>query len=126
MTPGVDGAAPAPQTVDEYVASFPDDVAERMRRVRAAILAEVPSPEEKMRYGIAAVMLGGRYALHYAGWKQHIGIYPVPTLPEPLESEVAPLRSGKDSVTIRHSAELPDELISRITAAIVAQRATAD
>ena len=120
------GNAPAapPQSVEEYIASFPDDIAERLRRTRAAILAEVPHPEEKMRYGIAAVMLGGRYALHFAGWKQHIGIYPVPTLPEPLESEVAPLRSGKDSVTFQHSVELPDPLISRITAAIVAKRAS--
>ena len=115
----------APQSVDEYIASFPDDVADRLRRTRAAIIAEVPEPEEKMRYGIAAVMLGGRYALHFAGWKHHIGIYPVPSLPEPLESEVAPLRSGKDSVTFSHAAELPDALISRITAAIVAKRAAA-
>jgi uncharacterized protein YdhG (YjbR/CyaY superfamily) len=112
----------APQTVDEYVASFPVDVAARLGQVRAAIVAEVPDPEEKMRYGIAAVMLGGRYALHYAGWKRHIGIYPVPKLAEPLESEVAPYRSGKDSLTFPHSAELPVDLVGRITVAIVSQR----
>ncbi|WP_353827671.1 iron chaperone [Agromyces sp. SYSU T0242] len=112
------------ETVDQYIASFPDDVAERLARVRRAILAEVPGAEERMRYGIAAVMLGGRYALHFAGWKRHIGIYPVPALPEPLESEVAPRRSGKDSVVLPHSEPLPDELVGRIAAAIVAARAT--
>ncbi len=116
----------AAQTVDEYIASFPDDVADRLRRVRAAIVAEVPPPvEEKMRYGIAAVMLGGRYALHYAGWKHHIGLYPVPRLPEPLESEVASLRTGKDSVNLPNAADLPVELIGRVAAAIVARRAPA-
>jgi uncharacterized protein YdhG (YjbR/CyaY superfamily) len=68
------------------------------------------------------VMLGGRYALHFAGWKQHIGIYPVPPLPEPLEAEVAPYRSGKDSVTFRHADPLPLDLISRMARAIVAER----
>jgi uncharacterized protein YdhG (YjbR/CyaY superfamily) len=126
MSAAPDGAAAATRAVDEYIASFPDDVADRLRRTRDAIVAEVPHPEQRMRYGIAAVMLGGRYALHFAGWKKHVGIYPVPTLPEPLESEVAPLRSGKDSVTFPHSAELPDALISRIAAAVVAQRAAAD
>lgn len=111
-----------PQTVDAYIAGFPPDVADRLERVRQALRAEVPEPEEKVRYGLAAVMLGGRYALHFGGWKNHIGIYPVPLLPEPLESEVAPFRSGKDSVTFPHSAELPDALISRIAAAIVAAR----
>ncbi|MEI5583768.1 MULTISPECIES: iron chaperone [unclassified Agromyces] len=111
------------QAVDDYVASFPEDVAVRLSDVRAAILAEVPEPEERVRYGIAAVMLGGRYALHFAGWKQHIGIYPVPPLSDALEAEVAPRRSGKDSVVFRHADPLPVELISRITREIVAQRA---
>jgi uncharacterized protein YdhG (YjbR/CyaY superfamily) len=75
-----------------------------------------------MRYGIAAVILGGRSALHFAGWKRHIGVHPVPPLPELLESEVAPYRSGTDSVTFRHADPLPLDLISRMTWAIVAVR----
>lgn len=113
---------PAPATVDEYLASFPGAIADRLQRVRAAILAEVPAPEEKMRYGIAAVMLGGRYALHYAGWKKHIGLYPVPPLSEPLESEIAPYRTEKDSVVFPHAQPIPYDLIARVAAAIVAQR----
>lgn len=113
-----DGAA----AVEAYLAGFEPSVQERMRRVRAAILAEVPGGEERMRYGIAAVMLGGRYALHYAGWRKHIGLYPVPTLPEALETEVAPLRSGKDSLVLKHADPLPDELIRRVARAIVELR----
>lgn len=120
----------APATVDEYIAGFPPDVAERMRRVRAIIVDAVrdgtgAEPEEKIRYGIAAVMLGGRYALHYAGWKKHIGLYPVPTLDEPLEAEVAPHRAEKDSVTFPHAQPLPYGLVERIAAAVVAARASA-
>lgn len=111
-----------PETVDAYIAGFPPEVADRLEHVRQAIRAEVPEPEEKVRYGLAAVMLGGRYALHFGGWKKHIGVYPVPPLPDALESEVAPYRSGKDSVVFPHSAELPYDLVSRITAAIVAGR----
>ncbi|GEK79887.1 iron chaperone [Agrococcus baldri] len=119
-----------PASVDAYIARFPDDVAERLRQVRAAILAEVPGtdgapPEERIRYGIAAIMLGGRYALHFAGWRRHIGLYPVPTLPEPLEAEVAPLRESKDTVVLKHDRPLPVELVGRIAAAIVAQRGAA-
>jgi len=117
-------AGPPPE-VDAYLAGLPPGVADRLRRIRRAILDEVPRPEERMRYGIPAVLLGGRYALHYAGWKRHIGLYPVPTLPEPLESEIAPYRSGKDSVIFPHSAEIPDGLVSRIAAAVVAGRSPA-
>ena len=100
----------------------------RLQQVRTAISAQVPArdahgPEERMRYGIAAVMLGGRYALHFAGWKHHIGLYPVPTLPDELEAEVAPLRQAKDTVILKHALPLPVELVGRIAAASVAQRA---
>ena len=116
----------AAQTVDEYVASFPDDIAARLAQVRSAIRSEVPDPEERMRYGIAAVMLGGRYALHFAGWKKHIGLYPVPALDEPLESEIAPYRAEKDSVVFPHAQAVPYELIGRVAEAIVARRRTGD
>lgn len=115
----------APATVDEYIAGFPPEVAERLQRIREVILAEVSHPEEKVRYGIAAVMLGGRYALHYAGWKKHIGLYPVPTLDGPLESRIAPLRAEKDSVVFPHTRPIPYELIGEVTRAIVARRAAA-
>jgi uncharacterized protein YdhG (YjbR/CyaY superfamily) len=70
-------------------------------------------------------MLGGRYALHYAGWKKHIGLYPVPTLDEPLESRIAPFRAEKDSVVFPHSEPIPYELIGEVTRAIVARRPAA-
>lgn len=115
----------APATVDEYIAGFPPEVAERLQRIREIIVADVPEPQEKVRYGIAAVMLGGRYALHYASWKRHIGLYPVPTLDEPLESRIAPFRAEKDSVVFPHSEPIPYELIGEVTRAIVARRAAA-
>ena len=121
----------APLTVDEYIAGFPPEVRDRLSRIRTTIVTAVrdatgAEPEEKIRYGIAAVMLGGRYALHYAGWKKHIGLYPVPSLPEALESEVAAYRAEKDSVVLRHAQPLPEDLIARIAAEIVAQRIRAE
>ncbi len=121
---------PTPATVDAYIAGFDPAVAARLRRVRTEIVDAVAaetgeSPEEKIRYGMPAVMLGGRYALHFAGWKKHIGLYPVPALDDPLEAEVAPHRSEKDSVVFPHAAPLPYALVGRIAAAIAAQRVAA-
>jgi uncharacterized protein YdhG (YjbR/CyaY superfamily) len=122
---------PTPATVEEYIDGFDPAVAERLRRVRSEIVAGVSAatgeqPEEKIRYGMPAVMLGGRYALHFAGWKKHLGLYPVPVFDEPLESEVAPYRSEKDSVVFPHTAKVPYTLIGRIAREIAAQRVAAD
>ena len=117
----------AAATVDEYIEGFPPEVAERLRRIREVIVVAVAAgsdaePEQRIRYGIAAVMLGGRYALHFAGWKKHIGLYPVPPLPSALEAEIAPYRAEKDSAVFPHAQPVPYELIGRVTEAIVARR----
>ncbi len=111
-----------PTDVEKYIVQFPDDVQVILWRVREAILSAVPYAEEKMRYGMPAVMLGGRYAIHYAGWKKHVGLYPVATAPEPLESELAPYRAAKDSINFPYAQPIPYELIER-TAAFLLDRA---
>ena len=62
------------------------------------------------------------YALHFAGWKKHIGLYPVPRLEPALEAEIAPYRAEKDSVVFPHAQPVPYELIGRVADAIVAMR----
>ena len=60
-------------------------------------------------------------AREHACW-HHLGLYPIPTLPEPLESEIAPYREAKDSVNFPYTRPVPYDLISRVTAAIVSLR----
>lgn len=43
-------------------------------------------------------------------------------LPEPLEVQIAPYREAKDSVNFSYTKPIPYDLISRVTAAIVAMR----
>lgn len=115
-------------TVDEYLASFPSDRREILESVRAAIhrgvgADTVGDAEERIRYDMPAVMLGGRYAIHFAGWKQHLALYPVPRFEGELETEVEPYRTKIDTVSFPWSRPVPYDLIERIAAAIVALRA---
>ena len=119
---GGEGTAGTPNAVDAYIAGFPPDVAERLTALRAIITKHLHGGEETIRYGMPAVMVGKRYGLHYAGWKKHVALYPVPALLEPLESAVAPYRSGKDSVSFRHTEEVPYDLVERICESIAERR----
>ena len=114
--------AMAAETVEEYLSGFDPAVRGILDSVRAALLRAIPDAEERIRYGMPAVMLGGRYAIHYAGWKKHLGLYPVPPLPDELEQRVAPFRSGADSVTFPYSKPVPFDLIEEIASAVVVLR----
>lgn len=110
------------ETVDEYLATFDPEVRAVLQSVREAIHAGVPDGEEKIRYGMAAVMLGGRYAIHFAGWKRHVGLYPIPQFDDELEAVVAPYRSKKDTVNFSYAQPVPYDLITRMAAEIVRRR----
>ena len=100
--------------VDAYIAGFPPEVRCRLTQLRRVIVDHLPGSHQTIRYGMPAVMLGDRYGLHFAGWKKHLALYPVPVFEEPLESRVAPFRSGKDTVQFLHSKELPLDLVADV------------
>lgn len=114
----------AVQNVDEYIAEFPDDVQLILQRVRETIHRVLPDAEEKIRYGIPAIALGGgtRYWLHFAGWKKHIGLYPVAMAEGELEQQLAPYRAAKDSVNFFYAKPIPYDLIERTTRFLVERR----
>jgi uncharacterized protein YdhG (YjbR/CyaY superfamily) len=51
-----------------------------------------------------------------------VSIYPIHLLDEPLESEVAGFRSGKDTVRFPLNDPVPYELIGRIVGALMDRR----
>ncbi|GAA2470662.1 hypothetical protein GCM10009858_04950 [Terrabacter carboxydivorans] len=92
-----------------------------LEQVRAALLRGVPGGEEKIRYGMPAVMFADRYGIHFAGWKKHVGLYPVGALDPDLEAEVAPHRATKDTVQFFYADGVPYDLVERIARALAAR-----
>ena len=113
----------AVSTVDEYVASFPDEVRPILSEVAAALRRALPGVEERIRYGMPAFMLNDRYALHFGGWKHHVGLYPVGHLDPDLEAEIGPYRSQKDTVKLFYRDPLPTDLVERVARALSSRHA---
>lgn len=109
------------ERVDAYIATFPAERQEVLHLVRAAIHRAVPGGDERIRYGMPAVMLDSRTAIHFAAWKNHLGMYAFGQLDEPLESELAQYRSEKDTLAFRWSEPIPFGLIERACAAVAAR-----
>ena len=105
-------------TIDEYIAAFPDDVSSVLAEVATTFRRALPGAEERIRYDMPAFLLGDRYGIHFAGWKQHVGIYPVARLTGDLEAEIEPHRAKKDTVQFRYRDGIPFDLLERMLVAL--------
>ena len=102
------------ETVDEYIARFPNDVQDRMLRMRALIGEVAPDAVESISYQMPGYKLNGKPLVYYAGYKNHIGFYATPVGYGPFQAELARYKQGKGSVQFPHSQPLPLDLIRRI------------
>ncbi len=109
---------PQPQfeSIDHYIAEsgFPDDVRERLERVRALISGLAPEATETISYGIPTFDLAGKHLVHFAGFAKHVGIYPTPSGMTAFDEELSQYKRGKGSVQLPLNQPLPEDLIKRI------------
>jgi uncharacterized protein YdhG (YjbR/CyaY superfamily) len=110
-------------TVDEYIASFPAEVADVLERIRRTLHDVVPDAGEKISYQIPAITMDGKVLLYFSGWKEHVALYPIPPVDGDLATAIEPYKSGKGTLKFPLKQPIPYGLISRLGEAFVASRA---
>ncbi len=100
-------------TIDEYIASFPADIQEKLKLIRSTIKKAAPDAEEKISYSIPTFVLNGNL-VHFAAFKNHIGFYATPTGHEVFKKELSKYAVGKGSVQFPFDQPLPLPLITKI------------
>ena len=111
-----------PKNIDEYIAAFPEDVQVMLAELRATIQAAAPAAEEKISYQMPTFALNGNL-VHFAAFKNHIGLYPAPTGLEAFQEELSVYKTGKGSVQFRIDQPLALDLIRKIVQYRVAENA---
>ena len=102
------------RSIDEYIAGFPEETGRVLSEMRALIKSVAPQATETISYAIPTFDLQGKHLVHFAGFKNHVGLYPAPSGIKAFEADLAPYRSGKGSVRFPLGRPLPKELIRRI------------
>jgi len=103
----------APESIDEYIAGFPQDVQEILKKIRATIREAAPDAEEKIAYQIPTFFLKGNL-VHFGAFKKHIGFYPAPTGIEEFKEELSVYGWAKGTVKFPLDKPIPYDLIRRI------------
>ena len=109
MTPNQE----APQTIDAYIAGYPEEVQAILQLIRRTIHETAPEATEAISYGMPTFKLHGNL-VHFGAFKSHIGFYPVPSGMEAFKDELAAYKQGKGSVQFPLNKPMPLDLIRRM------------
>lgn len=107
-------------TIDEYIATFPEETQKILQELRATIKAAAPQAIEKISYQMPTFYLNGNL-IHFAAFKHHIGLYPTPSGTEAFKKELSVYESGKGSIKFPIDKPLPLKLVSEIVRFRVAE-----
>jgi uncharacterized protein YdhG (YjbR/CyaY superfamily) len=107
-------------SIDEYIATFPEEVRKILEELRATIKAAAPAAEEKISYQMPTFFLKGNL-VHFAAYKKHIGFYPTSSGIRAFKKELSVYEGAKGSVKFPIDKPLPLKLISRIVKFRVAE-----
>lgn len=109
----MENAKPGFVSIDEYIATFPEEIQKILQALRATIKAAAPDAEEKISYQMPTFALKGNL-VHFAAYKNHIGFYPAPSGIQAFEHELSVYEGAKGSVKFPIDQPLPLELIGKI------------
>ncbi|WPP49066.1 iron chaperone [Catalinimonas niigatensis] len=104
-----------PQSIDEYIAAFPQEIQEVLESIRQTIRQAAPDAGETISYKIPTFTLHGNL-VHFSAYKHHIGFYPGPTGIESFKRNLLEYKSAKGSVQFPLSRPMPYALISKMVA----------
>ncbi|OCB71984.1 hypothetical protein B0A79_16990 [Flavobacterium piscis] len=102
-----------PANIDEYIGAFPNDVQEILEKIRATIQKAAPDAKEKISYSMPAFEQNG-IVVYFAAFKNHIGLYALPSGHETFREELSKYKSGKGSVQFPLDQPMPFDLIAKI------------
>lgn len=102
-----------PNTFDEYISAFNTDVQKMLQQIRATIKKAAPAAEETIKYAMPTFFLKGNL-IHFAAFKNHIGLYPAPRAIEVFKKELSVYKGAKGSVQFPLDKPMPLSLVTKI------------
>lgn len=100
-------------SIDAYIAIFPAEVQAKLQALRTAIRSAAPDATESISYGIPTFKMNKAVVIYFAGWKQHIAVYPALSGDAALQRDLAPYRESKGTLHFPLDQPLPLDLVRR-------------
>jgi uncharacterized protein YdhG (YjbR/CyaY superfamily) len=104
----------APSTIDEYIASQPEDIQALLEKVRKTIKKAAPKAVEKISWRMPTFWQGENL-IHFAAFTKHIGIYPGDLSCLPFADRLSGSKTTKGAIQFPLDKPVDYKLIADIT-----------
>jgi len=108
-------ASTTPANIDDYIATFPDEMQVILEKLRQTIRKAAPDATEKISYQMPTFYLNGNL-VHFAVYKNHIGFYPAPSGIVAFQDELKKYKTSKGAIQFPINEPLPLPLMKKIIA----------
>ena len=104
-----------------YLASLAPDSRRYVKKLREIIRSVAPTAVPVMSYGMPAFKLDGRILIYYAGWREHVSVYPMTdAIRRSHASALKGYKTSKGTVQFPLAKRLPVRLVRQLVKARVA------
>jgi uncharacterized protein YdhG (YjbR/CyaY superfamily) len=108
------------ETVDEYIATAPDERREALRLLRRLCREELTGFEEAMRYGMPGYLRDGQVEIGFASQKQYLALYILrQAVIEAHAGRLAGLSHGKGCIRFRRPEQVDPDIVRALLVAVV-------
>lgn len=113
---------PPPPEIEAFLASLTPDRRAALEDLRQKIRAAAPDATEAIGYGVPAFKLRGRPLVSYGAGKEHCSFYvQSPAVMEAHAGELSGYRTSKGTVHFAAHARLPEDLVTSLVQARIAE-----
>lgn len=102
-----------PTSIDEYIASKPEEVRPLLQSIRETIRAAAPEANEKISWQMPTFWQG-KNLIHFAVFKKHIGLYPGGEATTEFADRLLNYKSNRGAIQLPLGKPIDYELISDI------------
>ncbi len=106
-------ATTIPANIDDYIATFPQEVQVTLEMLRQTIRKAAPDATEKISYQMPTFYLNGNL-VHFTAFKKHIGFYPAPSGISEFKDELVKYKTSKGAIQFPIDSALPHTLVKKI------------
>ncbi len=106
---------PPPKDVEAFIKASPKEAQAKLRQMRGLVKAAVPEAVETISYRMPTYKLNGQPLVGFAGFKNHIGFYPMSgSFLDAYKEELKGYVTSKGGVQFPLAGPLPVALMKRL------------